>query len=384
MDFPTPDQQKKRSFYRCMSRTTIVKLRKLLVTGASIYFLLYKLQDFLCPNYISQIESYRPVKRVIEDQYVYPLEKYLMQNAEYYHLTQVFSYNKKSVEDRFLHLLRFHYTHFEHLENSVNWDAELIAEIKSNFIKKSTRTSISGTTDTSLQNVTEYTDEYLMDKIILYKIQEMVAQMHEYHTSFFMEIGMNDLLRNYSTQALIIWYHWRGMILETDLLSIKNYVDQPVHPVVLCTAAICTDEKRVFHYFEVNKNAIRPHLRDRFTALYRVPCFHLSSFGYLFRSEHIEYFIVGPRVDLLPVLRTIVKQKNVHFILVILYKSNGNKQVQPVKGLLQKEHFSLYYSSHEDSLHYVYLLFFKFIERDRELKQYGLQFKTSNSTNSTK
>lgn len=374
MNIPTPDQQKKRLFYRCLSSKTIVKLRKILVTGVSIYYLINQLMGYLCPNYIDLIESYRTTGRVIEGKYVDTLEKYLMNNSEYYHLTQVFTYNKKKLEDRFILLLRFHYTHFVELENTKDWDAELIAEIKTNFTTKFLPSATHENFHNGLTNAAHYNDPYLIDKIILYQIQEMVAMKHDFHSSLFMEIGMTDLLRNYSAQALIIWYHWRGLILETDLVSLHNYANQRNHPVVLSTASICTDEKRTFHYWEVNKNAVRPHLRDRYNVLYRVPCFHLSSFSYLFRSEHIEYFIIGPRTALLPVLRSVVKEKNVHFILLILSK-NETEEANVAKELLHKEYFSLFYSSHEDSLHFVYLLFFKFIERNRELQQYGLTLK---------
>lgn len=354
MEFKTPEEPKKRSFYRCASRETVVKLRKILVTGASIYFLLYKLEEFYCPNYISEIESYQSVSNIIEDRYVKTLEKYLMDNAEYYHLTQVFSYDQKELDLRFHILLRYHYTYFDQIEDTKQWDAELIAEIKNNFTQNAT--------DLSAKTKAIKNDTFLTDKVILYQIQEMVAKQHNYYSSFFMEIGMNDFLRNYSTQALVIWYHWRGMILETDIVALHNYVQQPTHTTVLCPTAICTDDNntRGFHYLILNRNALRPQYRDHFRALYRVPCFHLSTYGNLFRSEHIEYFIVGPQCDLMPTLKTIVKQKNVHFILVILKKT---KQESSVKSLLESEYFSLYYNSKSLSKHYVYLLFFKFIER---------------------
>lgn len=318
------------------------------MTGASIYFLIYKLQDFMCPNYTTEVESYPPVSRVIDSKYVDTLENYLMDNAAYYHLTQVFTYDQSSLTRRFIKLLRRHYIKFAKLEDSDAWNAELIGEIKSNFTNSSNG------------------DTHLVDKVILYKIQEMVAQELEYQACFSIEMGMTDFLRNYSTQALLVWYHWRGLIIETDLIPLHNYVSQKIHSTVLSQASLCTDDQMSFHYYAVNKNAVKEEYRDRYQLVYRVPCFPLSYFtAHVYRAEHIEYFIVGPRCDLIIMLNTILKYKNMHFVLIIF-----DKKVTPDPAALQlmkNNYFSVFYKSENQSRFFTYILFFKFIERKHHL-----------------
>ncbi|KAL1463001.1 hypothetical protein WDU94_014794 [Cyamophila willieti] len=321
----------------------MIKLRKLLVTGASIYFLIYKIQEFMCPDYTDELESYQTVSTVIKKKYVNTLETYLMDNSEFYHLTQVFTYDQESLKKRFFRLLRHHYLHFVDIEDSKHWDAEHIAEIKSNFT--------GGVTNNT----------YLSDKVILYNIQEMIAQGVEYQACFYIEMGMNDLLRNYSTQALNVWYHWRGLILETDLIHLHNYVSQPVHTTVLSQVSLCTDENPTFHYYAINPYSVKPEFRKQLKLVHRVPCFPLTYFGYIYSTEHIEYFILGPRCDLLPSLRTVLQHKNTHFILIIIERE-GSPNAE-VMELMTKHEYSVYYDSQSLSKYYHYVLYYKYIEK---------------------
>lgn len=341
MEFPGPEP-KKRFFYRCMSRETIVKLRKILVTGISIYFVTSRLQEFMCPDHIKEIESYKTVYTVLHDKYAETLEYYLMNNSEYYHLTQIHVVNPDEISKRFIRLLHDKYLHFVRLEDTKEWDAELTMEMKNNFYTRSE-------------------DQFREDKMLLYKVQEMVVRKLDYQPYLFMEMGMTDMLRNYSTQALTIWYHWRGMIVETDLATLDHYVSQPVHTTVLTTATLCPHDEIGFHYFAVDKRLVREEYRNHYNFIYRVPCFPLTYFGKLYRTEHIEYVILGPRSDLMNDLYVILKHEKVHFVLIVL-----EQKTDPTESMryMESKSFTVYFSSRNNiNTNFNYFLYYRFIER---------------------